>query len=96
VRSPSPSLPVPRVRRLLQLSPLLLVVSCGYSPNAVDARRPTYQADLAACQQSGDKEAHRLVMSKGELFLTYPISIFVQEHIQVHKCMDGKGYIAAG
>ena len=53
------------------------------------------QTDLAACQTSGDKEAHRLVMSKGGLFFTYPISIYVEEHLQIRKCMDGKGYVAS-
>jgi hypothetical protein len=82
--------------RLLRISPLLVVAACGYSPpNSSDAAKPTYKSDLAACQTSGDKEAHRLVMSKGALFLTYPISIFVEEHREVHKCMDGKGYVAS-
>lgn len=86
-----------RISRLLRISPLLAVAACGYAPpNQADGSRPTYQSDLAACQTSGDKEAHRLVMSKGGLFLTYPISIFVQEHRRVRKCMDGKGYVAGG
>jgi hypothetical protein len=86
-----------RLRRFLRISPLLAVAACGYAPpNAADRAKPTYQSDLAGCQTSGDKEAHRLVMSRGGLFLTYPISIFVEEHRQVGKCMDGKGYVASG
>jgi hypothetical protein len=74
---------------------LLAVAACGYTPpNAADENRPTYQADLAACQASGDKEAHRLVMTKGGLFLTYPISLPIEEHRQTSKCMDAKGYAA--
>ena len=85
-----------RIRTMLRISPLLAVVACGYSPpNAADTAKPTYHSDLAACQTSGDKEAHRLVMNTGALFFTYPISIFVEEHRQVHKCMDGKGYVAS-
>jgi hypothetical protein len=84
-----------RIRRLLRLSPLLAVAACGYAPpNAADTAKPAYHSDLASCQTSGNKEAHRLVMSRGGLFLTYPISIFVEEHHQVGKCMDGKGYVA--
>ena len=80
----------------LRLGPLLAMTACGYAPpNSADTARPSYQADLAACQTSGDKEAHRLVMSRGGLFLSYPISIFVEEHLQVRKCMDGKGYAAS-
>jgi hypothetical protein len=84
-----------RIPRLLRATPLLAVVACTYSPpNAADATRPAYQSDLAACRTNGDKEAHRLVMSEGGLFLTYPISILVEEHIQLRKCMAGKGYVA--
>lgn len=74
----------------------LLVAGCAYAPpNSADRARPSYAADLAACQTSGDKEAHRLVMSLGGLFLTYPISLLIVEHRQTRKCMDGKGYAAS-
>ncbi len=85
-----------RVPRLLLVGPLLAVAACGYTPpNAADRARPSYAADLAACQTAGDKEAHRLVMSRGGLFLTYPISLPIEEQLQTRKCMDGKGYAAA-
>jgi hypothetical protein len=84
-----------RVRLVLTALPLVVAGCGGYSPpHAADAARPSYQADLDACQVSGDKEAHRLVMSQGGLFLSYPISLPIEEHIQVRKCMDGKGYAA--
>jgi hypothetical protein len=71
------------------------LAACGYSPpNSADAARPTYQSDLTACQEAGDKAAHHLVMSRGGLFLTYPISLPIVESIQTRKCMDGKGYAA--
>jgi len=78
------------------MGPLLGVAACGYAPpNPADTARPSYAADLAACQTSGDKEAHRLVMSRGGLFLTYPISLPIVEARQTGKCMDGKGYAAS-
>jgi hypothetical protein len=83
-----------RVARLLLMGPLLTVAACGGYTQA-DTARPTYAADLAACQTAGDKEAHRLVMSRGGLFLTYPISLPIEEHRQSLKCMAGKGYAAS-
>ncbi len=75
---------------------MLAVAACAYTPpNPADTAKPTYQSDLAACRTSGDKEAHRLVMSQGGLFLTYPISTWIEEHRQIRKCMDGKGYVAS-
>jgi len=85
-----------RIRHLLLISPLLGVTACGYTPpNPAVTAKPAYRADLAACQTAGDKEAHRLVMSRGALFLTYPISLPVEEWRQTRKCMDGKGYAAS-
>jgi hypothetical protein len=86
-----------RILRFLLLGLLLAVTACGYSaPNVADTTRPSYAADLAACQTAGDKEAQRLVMSKGGLFLTYPISLPIEQRLQIRKCMNGKGYAARG
>ena len=83
------------VRRFSLIGALLAVAACGYSPaDPADAAKPSYQADLAACEVAGDKEAHRLVMSFGGLFLTYPISLPIEEERQTRKCMVGKGYAA--
>ena len=85
-----------RIVGLLLMGPLLALAACGYTPpNAADAARPSYAADLAACQTAGDKEAHRLVMSRGGLFLTYPISLPIEQSLQTRKCMDAKGYAAS-
>ena len=74
---------------------LVPLVGCAYSPpNAADTARPTYQSDLTACQEAGDKAAHHQMISRGGLFLTYPISLPIEEWIQLRKCMDGKGYAA--
>jgi hypothetical protein len=76
---------------------LLGFTACGCTPpNAADTDRPSYAADLAACETAGDEEAHRLVMSRGGLFLTYPISLPIERHLQIGKCMDRKGYAAKG
>ena len=84
-----------RVPRVLLVAPLLAVAACDYSPpNSADRARSSYPSDLAACQTAGDKEAHRLVMSQGGLFLTYPISLPIERHLQIGKCMDRKGYAA--
>jgi hypothetical protein len=85
------------LHRIVAIGPLLAVAACGgYAPpNAADVGRPAYQADLAACGEAGDKEAHRLVMSRGWMFLTYPISLPIEERHETRKCMDGKGYAAS-
>ena len=86
-----------RIPGLLRFGPLVLVAACTYAPpNPADTARPSYQTDLAACQDSGDKEAHRLVMSQGGYFLTYPISTWMLDRREVRKCMVGKGYVASG
>jgi hypothetical protein len=73
---------------LLRFSPLLAVAACAYAPpNSADTARPSYQTDLAACQESGDKEAHRLVMSQGGYILTDPISTWMLDRREVRKCM---------
>jgi hypothetical protein len=82
---------------LLALLALPAVAACTYEPpNAADRDKPTYQADLAECQAFGDKEGHRRVLAYGGLFLTYPISLPVEEWRQTRKCMTGKGYTANG
>jgi hypothetical protein len=69
--------------------------ACSYQPpNPADTARPTYQSDLDACLISGNKEAHRLVMSYGYLFMTYPLSFPIEGSVQVRKCMQAKGYAA--
>jgi hypothetical protein len=86
-----------RITTALLLSPILVVAACANAaPNAADTARPAYQADLAACQTSGDAEAHRQVMSRGGYFLTYPISTWMLDRREVRKCMQGKGYAGDG
>ena len=74
----------------------LLVAGCAYQPpNAADRARPSFTADLATCETEADKEAHRLVMSRGGLFLSYPIALPIVEARETRQCMDGKGYAAS-
>ena len=74
---------------------LLALASCSYSPpNQADLNRPAYKSDLAACEEFGNKEAHRRVTADGGLWLSYPISLPIEERRQVRKCMEAKGYVA--
>jgi hypothetical protein len=83
----------------LRAAKLLLILAfgmsaCSYSPpNASDLNRPGYQADLAACHEAADTEAHHQVIAYGEYWFTYPVSLFVLKHREMNKCMQGKGYI---
>ncbi len=71
----------------------LVLAGCAYDPPMrADHASATYRKDLVACQDAGDKEAHRRVMASGILFLTYPASLPIQQRIQTRKCMEGKGY----
>ena len=75
----------------------LAAAACAYEPpDAADRAKPTYQADVAECQEFGEKEGHRLVIAYGGLFLTYPISLPIEEWRQTRKCMARKGYVASG
>jgi hypothetical protein len=79
---------------------LLLICAFGMSacsnspPNAGDLNRPSYQADLAACQETADKAAHHHVIAYGEDWFTYPVSLLVLRHREMNKCMQGKGYVS--
>lgn len=76
---------------------LLAAAGCGYyPPTAADREKPSYQADLTACEAFGVKEGHRRVLAYGGEFLTYPISLPIEEWWQTRKCMQGKGYVANG
>jgi hypothetical protein len=85
----------PKRRRWLPVFLPVFLVACGYTPpNPADTAKPTYHSDLSACETSGNKEAHRLVMSSGLLFLTYPVSLLIEKPRQVRVCMEKKGYAA--
>ncbi len=74
---------------------LLLVGGCSYSPpNPADTAKPGYADDLKACEEYGDKEGHRRVLAFGGLFLSYPISLPIEEYRATRSCMEKKGYVA--
>ena len=82
-----------RLRDFLAAVPLALGGCSSYDPAMqADHASPAYQKDLIACQAAGDKEAHRRVIASGILFMTYPISLPIQQRIQTRKCLEGKGY----
>ncbi len=75
----------------------LALASCSYDPPIQgDHASVAYRADLAACQEAGEKEARRRVMASGILFLTYPISLPVKVRIETRRCLEGKGYRLEG
>jgi hypothetical protein len=79
--------------RFLWSAPLLALAACAYAPaDPAEAARPAYRSDLAACEQSASQEAHRQVAARGELFLSYPISLPVLKRRELRKCMEAKGY----
>ncbi len=81
-----------RVRGMVAAAALGLA-SCAYDPPMrADHAAPAYRKDLAACRTAGDNEAERRVMASGGLFLTYPVSLPIEERIQTRKCLQGKGY----
>jgi hypothetical protein len=71
----------------------ILVSGCStYEPPLAGYRSDKYKADLAACQASGDQEAHHQVMSRFPLFLAYPVSLPLEQRHRITDCMHGKGY----
>jgi len=72
---------------------LLLVAGCAYDPPmAGNHQASKYQADLAECQEIAAKSAHHAVISRGYLFVTYPISLPIKRRIATRECMEGRGY----
>ncbi len=75
---------------------VLVLSGCAYDPPMkADHASAKYRADLAACQESGDREANRRVKARGILFLTYPMSLPIERRVQTRRCLEGKGYQVA-
>ncbi len=71
----------------------VLTTACAYDPPVRgDRLSPRYQADLAECRTVADKAAHHAVISRGLLFMTYPISLAWKRRSETRKCMIAKGY----
>ena len=67
---------------------------CGdYDPPvAADHESAAYQADLAACQQSGGDQADRRAKATFPMFASYPISWPIEQRVLISRCMAAKGY----
>lgn len=71
----------------------VLLAGCAYDPGLRGSHpEQAYRADLIVCRQTGSREAHRLVLSRGMLFLTYPVSLPITRRIEIRRCLSGKGY----
>jgi hypothetical protein len=70
------------------------LAGCGdYDPPVTaDHDSAGYQADLAACQTSGDAAADRLAKATFPMFVSYPISLPFEQRVQISRCMAAKGY----
>jgi hypothetical protein len=81
-----------RVLRLGLLPLLLANVGCAYDPPmAGDHAAPKYQADLDACTLAAEKYTKSLFY----LFITYPISLPIEERARMATCMEQHGYTRA-
>ena len=85
-----------RLCRVSQIAAGVLIAlasACAYDPPvAGDRSSSKFQADLAECRATGTKAAHHAVISRGLLFMTYPISFPLIERRQTRQCMVTKGY----
>ncbi len=72
--------------------PLALAGCSDYTPSVAGDHAGAYNTDLAACQESGNKQAHHNVMSSFPYFATYPLALVWQQRKQITACMQGKGY----
>jgi hypothetical protein len=77
----------------LGLLPLLLTLAaCAYDPPmAADHAAPKYQADLDACTLAAEK----YTKSRFYLFITYPVSLPIEERARMATCMEQHGYTRA-
>ena len=72
---------------------VLPVAACAYDPPVKgDRQSAAFQANLASCRDTGGKAAYHDVISRGPLFMTYPISLPLLKRSETRKCMVGKGY----
>ncbi len=80
-------------KRIAILCAGTLLAGCAFDPPvAGDHHAPKYVSDLAACREAAGKAAHHAVISRGYLFLTYPVSYPIEKRAALRKCMVDKGY----
>ena len=75
-----------------------MLAACGDYVPPVQAERSSakYKADLAACQQTGDKEAKRRTWAFFFNLATFPVSLPVLQRREITRCMTAKGYTLEG
>ncbi len=79
--------------RWMALIGVLLCASCAaYEPRVVDRSGPSYQTDLAACQDSGPAEVNARNAKTGFRWLTSPFRRTFQIRDAISACMSSKGY----
>ena len=72
---------------------VLLTAGCAsYEPQGLDRSRPSYQADLESCQDTGPAEVNARNAKTGFRWLTSPFRRTFQIRTAIRSCMDGKGY----
>ena len=83
-----------RVReRFAVLCASVLVAGCAYDPPIRgDHHAQKYVEDLNACRETATAAARHAVISRGYLFLSYPISYPIEKRSAIRTCMVGKGY----
>ncbi len=71
----------------------LALSGCAFDPPMkADHASATYRTDLRACQKSAHKAANAHVLSRGILFLTYPVSLPIVQRARTRQCLEAKGY----
>ena len=71
----------------------LVVAGCGYEPPAeVDRSKPSYHADLDACEDSAAKDVSKQNAKTLRTWVTSPVRRWGQLDRATTSCMAGKGY----
>ena len=71
----------------------LLLAGCGYEPPAsVDQSKPSYHADLDACEDSAAADVSKQNAKTFRSWLLSPVRRWGQVDAATESCMAGKGY----
>ena len=83
--------------RWMVLIGVLVATGCaGYEPRVVDRTRPSYQADIEACQDSGPAAVNARNAKTGFAWFTSPFRRTFQIRSAIRDCMQNKGYTISG
>lgn len=78
------------MKRIVLLA--LLATSCATEPPIVDRSRPSYQADLQACQDSVPSAVNARNAKTGLDWFSSPVRRPFQIRAGMRGCMEAKGY----